>query len=175
MQRSIQPLLLEEEKIPREFGGSLVQGKRKKRRPITTKKPMLFTMRSSYAIGERSFRRPIFRKFIEQTIVSLSKKFRIKVYESSINGNHLHLLIRGYDRDGLRNFFRVLLGLIARKVTGSERGKPFGKRFWDELAHSRIIGWRRHFKIAVNYVIQNRLEAAGIIPYTPRKFRPLKF
>jgi hypothetical protein len=71
-------------------------------------------------------------------------------------------------REGFQNFFRVLCGLLARKITGAERGKALKKRFFDLIIFSRIVEWGKAFRTMKNYVWKNQLEAEGLIFYTPR-------
>ncbi len=54
-------------------------------------------------------------------------------------------------------FLRSFSGEVARAVTGARKGKPFGK-FWDALAHSRVITGRKSFEIIDRYIFANQLE-----------------
>src|ERR1043165_3876098 len=150
------------------YGGEHSVGKRKKARPIHTKKPMHITLRSSEAVGGRSFRRFANLKFIEELLPRIAKRWGITLYKQSINGNHIHLALRTLTRRGLQNFLRIISGQIARFVTGARRGKPFGKRFWDLPAFSRIAEWGNAFKALKRYVEQNVWETLGLIPYQKR-------
>ena len=126
-------------------------------------------MRSSHAVGSYSFHTKKNREFITALIKSLSRKWGIRIYEFSINSNHLHFALRALTRNGFQNFLRTLGSQIATFVTGARRGKPFGKRFFDLPAFTRIAQWGRAFKQLKAYVIQNVLESSGTIPYQPRK------
>jgi putative transposase len=167
--RRVQNLLDRQFEVSLEHGGELGAGRRKSRRPLATKKAMFVTFKSSAACEKYSFHR--YQGFIHQTIATLAGRFGIKVYEYSLNSNHLHMLLKGDTRDGLQNFFRSLPALIARKITGACKGNPFGKRFWDFVNHSRIVQGRKAFIFALNYIIQNQEETTGEIPYTPRNRR----
>ena len=168
--RRVQNLLDAQFKCKVEHGGSVGKGVRKSRRPLATKKPMLITFKSSLASGELSLHRH--QDFIRRSIAALAAKFGVKVYKYSINSNHLHLLTKGETRIGLHNFLRTLPALIARKVTGATKGKPFGKKFWDQLVHSRIVEWQKAFTFALQYIVKNQRETSGDIPFTPRKRKP---
>ena len=150
-------------------GGEHARGKRKKARPISTKKPIHLTLRSSYAVGGYSFRTKRNREFISALVRSLSRKWGIRIYEFSINSNHLHFAVRALTRKGFQNFLRTLGSQIATFVTGARKGKPFGKRFFDLPAFTRIAHWGKAFERLKAYVIQNVLEASGVISYQPRK------
>lgn len=108
-------------------------------------------------------------RFIEALIRGAGKRFGIRLYEFSNNGNHLHLLLRAQTREGFKSFVRSISGAIARRMTGAKKGKPLSSSFWDYLPFTRIVEWGRDFKNAQSYVIQNLLEALQLIPYQPRK------
>jgi hypothetical protein len=169
--RAVQLLLSDEFKESPEHGGSLIVGKRKSKRPISTKTPMHLVLRSSLAQGEWSFLRRQNSSFISLLVARLSKKHEVKVYEWANAGTHLHMLVKTRSRKGLGNFLRALAGQIAQKITGAVRGKPFGKRFWDLLAFSRIGQWGRPFETLRIYIQKNTLEALGLIPYERRSSR----
>ncbi len=152
-------------------GGEYSVGKRKKSRPLNTRKPIHLTLRSSYAVGKNSFRTKKNEAFISKLITSLSRMWGIRIYQYSIHGNHLHLSLKALTRQGFQNFLRVLSAQVATFATGAKRGKPFGKRFFDLPAFTRIGEWGKPFKILIKYVAQNVMEASGLIPYQPRKPR----
>lgn len=106
---------------------------------------------------------------VKSLLEGLSKKYHVRIYHYAINGNHLHLLIKGKDKLGIQNFFRVLSGQLAEKVTRACRGNAFSGKFGDHLIFSRIVEWGRDFFGVKKYVEQNVLEAAGVIAYTTRK------
>ena len=150
-------------------GGEHSVGKRKKSRPLNTRKPIHLTLRSSYAVGNYSFRTKKNEAFISKLITSLSRKWGIRIYKHSINSNHFHFSLRATTRRGFQNFLRVLSAQVATFVTGAKNGNPFGKHFFDLPAFTRIAEWGEAFKTLTNYVVQNVLEASGVIPYQPRK------
>lgn len=151
------------------FGGSYLRGNAKVKRPITTKRPMHCTMRSSLARGPFSFFR--FGEAIESTIYRQGRKFGVKIYKYANGGNHLHLIVMPRSRKALHDFLRAISGLIARIVTGAERGKSKNLRFWDARPWTRIVEWGRDFRRVCDYLVQNTLEALGFIKYTPRRQR----
>jgi REP element-mobilizing transposase RayT len=149
-----------------QFGGELNLGKRKGRRPLALKKPMHVTLRAEEAKGAKSFLRH--KNLVTSLLRRLSREWCVRVYHYSINSNHLHLVVMPKTREGFQNFFRVLTGLLARKITGAERGKALKKRFFDLIIFSRIVEWGKAFRTMKNYVWKNQLEAEGLISYTPR-------
>ncbi|MEQ1723967.1 MAG: hypothetical protein ABL930_12385 [Pseudobdellovibrio sp.] len=109
----------------------------------------------------------------------------------------IHLIIKGNKRRDLQNFFRVVAGHIAQEILREfpilpiERAKSGGaqaaeesqasktrekeNKFWQTRVYSRIVSWGREYLNVKKYVIQNALEALGIIPYKTRaKQRPAK-
>ena len=152
-----------------EHGGELSIGKRKGARPVAIKRPMHLVIRASLAIGPWSLLYPPNAHYLKTLVSELARRWNIRIYEFSNNGNHVHLLLKAKTRIGFQNFLRVFAGKLAQFVTGTQNGRPLAKRFFDCLAWSRIIEWGKAFFAAKNYVIRNRLEAAGKIPYQPRK------
>jgi len=156
-------------KLETRYGGDLLRGKRKTARPISTKYAMHTTLRSDEAKGQLSLLLPKNARFIRHLVGSLATQYGVRVYELSVNSNHIHLLTRAMSREGFKSFLRVLAGMIAMKLTGAKKGNSLLKRFWASRPWSRIVsGWGRAFAIARNYVLQNQLEADGIIAYTLR-------
>ena len=92
---------------------------------------MHVTLRSSNAVGELSFRRSCNLQFIENLLPRVGKKWGVRIYRVSVNGNQIHLALKADHRKGFQNFLRVVGAQIARFITGAKRGKPYGKRFWD--------------------------------------------
>ena len=107
---------------------------------------------------------------VEKTIRTQAKKYGIKIYEFANVGNHLHLLIKLSNRFTFAPFMRAISGIIAIKVTGSNKLKGLKQKFWDYRPWSRIVEWKKAYSIAKDYVIQNHLEAIGYISYKPRTY-----
>jgi REP element-mobilizing transposase RayT len=185
----------------KEHGGMHSFGRRRSRRPLTTKEPLHVTLRSDFARGSRSLLRH--RPLIYYVIKKASKRFDIRVYQKAICGNHIHLLIRGRSRTDIQNFFRVVAGHIAQGILRefpllraeqecglrggggaqcalknepekSEKHKGCAKnqrKFWALLIYSRVVTWGREYKAVTNYIQKNILEALNLIAYAPRKKR----
>jgi REP element-mobilizing transposase RayT len=131
---------------------------------------MHVVLRSTRARGPWSLRRKEADHRIRSTMRALAQRYDLKVYEFANAGNHIHMLVRARKRDLFQAFLRAFAGIIARQVTGARRGRPIG-RFWDDLAYSRILHWGREFSLVGDYVVQNELEARGLIPYVPRRWK----
>jgi REP element-mobilizing transposase RayT len=156
------------------FGGSLLKDSHaKKARPLSTKNPIHLVLRSSQAKGEKSFLTLRNQKIVKDVLKKTARKFHIQVLEFSNVGNHLHLLIRGFNRTEIKNFLRTFSALVARYCQDRHKGSGQGKSFWDQRPFTRIVESFRGYLVAKDYVIQNHLEAMGIIPYKLRKHKPL--
>lgn len=170
-----QQLLLPSLSRPRSVhGGDFAQGKRKRSRPISTKAPMHFVLRSSIAKGNWSFLHPRHAPFIRELVPALARAHGVRLYKWSQNGNHLHLLLLAKNRHLLKHFLMIVSARISMKITGARKGKPFGRRFFDAVPFSRIVEWGKAFLAAKEYVQKNILEAAGAISYVPRGRKALK-
>jgi len=145
-----------------EHGGSHPKAKRKTVRSIDPKRSHHVVLRAS----ENTLLLRSNKYFIKLLLQKLSQRFKVRIYQYSINSNHCHLLVKPQRREGLQNFLRSFTGLVARRVTGARRGSPYSKRFWLGLAYSRVVSWGRAFLVARNYVFKNEMESLGLIPYS---------
>ncbi len=158
----------EKEKL-KDFGGLLLKGNPRERRPISLKRPLHLVMRSSLAKGEYSFLKQKRAQQIKVLIERMAKLNGVKVYRMANSGNHLHLIVLPRSREAFHRFIRAISGLIARLTLGVERGASQGVKFWDARPFTRILEWGRDYQAACRYVLQNTLEALGFIAYQPRK------
>jgi putative transposase len=171
---------------PRFFGGQLLHGRRRGRRPLSSKEPIHLVLRSLWAVGKHSLLRRENKSEVEKIIRIFAHRFGVTVYRLAIQGNHIHLIIRPMARRPYAAFIRAISGKIASHVMRGQSFKEFkkqvggdgcqaltepcgkGQRFWQFRPFSRVIVWGRAFKEACAYVLKNNLEALGFIPYTPR-------
>ncbi|HEY8278737.1 MAG TPA: transposase [Bdellovibrionota bacterium] len=144
------------------FGGDLLRGNPKGRRPFSHHSALHLVVRSTLAKGPRSMLLPRHRKQILAIVRKQARTFEVKVYRYANSGNHLHFLVRPpRTRAQFVGFTKAITGLIARTVTQARRGKKVGLRFWDKRPFSRIIRWGRAFQCCARYVTRNTLEAMG--------------
>lgn len=148
-------------------GGIYSIGKRKCRRPLSTKKPIHLVLKSDVARGAMSLRTSKNYAKVSEIIKKYAVRFEQRVYKYSINANHIHIVVRTKTKKSFQDFLRVLAGLIARHVLVAERGSGKGK-FWAALAFTRVSEWGKAFRSLKMYVVQNILEAAGVIEYRVR-------
>jgi hypothetical protein len=147
-----------------EYGGSEKGkdrriGKRKVQRPFDRKKPLFLTLKASCAINKLSMRNYNRDIVIKALIDQTAETTGTKIHNYSNNGNHLHLVASFRSRIAFQKFLRTITAMIARLVTGARKGKPFGK-FWDALAHSKVVNGKRGFIEVMKYVDANVIEAS---------------
>ena len=139
------------------FGGELNLNKRKSRRPLDSKKPLHIVLRAAGQKPVFLHQDPLINKLIEKW----SARFKIKIYENSVNANHLHLVIGFKHRNLYKHFVCALSGQITQLL----------KIKWEYRPFTRILEWGRDFKNSCSYVIKNQKEAWGIISYQTRAKR----
>ena len=154
-----------------ESGGDYSNGRRKSRRPFISKEALHIVCRSEIAKDELSLLLPKNRQRIDTLTNLLSIRFGIKIYDRATNQNHLHFLLRAQSKTALTSFLRALPGMLAMRITGAKKGSPLTIRFWTKRIWSRIVSFGRDFRAVKKYIMQNTLEALGLIPYTPRKIK----
>jgi putative transposase len=171
---------------PRFFGGKLLHGRRRSRRPLSSKEPIHLVIRSVWAVGRHSLLRRENKREIENLITIFSHRFGVKVYRRAVASNHVHLVIRPIARTLYNKFIRALSGKIASQVMRGQSFKEFksllagegvhaskeiqgkGQRFWQFRPFTRVLFWGRDYRQACGYVTQNLMEAIGFIDYQPR-------
>jgi len=119
-------------------------------------------------------RLPILRIKRNKALISLllfevAEKFEVKIYNNSLNSNHIHLLVKAPTQKSLHDFLRVLAGQISQRIIGSARGKKKPLSIWLRPAWKRIVHWGRDFLNLHRYIYQNQMETLGFVPYQPRK------
>jgi REP element-mobilizing transposase RayT len=113
------------------FGGTLLHGKRKGRRPLSATEPIHLVLRSSWAMGQNSFLRQQNKRPIESLITSLSRKYGVTLYQRAIASNHVHLLLKIECRKSYVAFIKVLSSKIAFHVMKNQSFKIFKKSLPD--------------------------------------------
>lgn len=125
-------------------------------RPLTTRKPLHIVMKSSVAKGQLSLLAK--RLKVDEIISKWASACDVTIHEKQNMGNHLHLMVSFKARDGIKKFLRTISGLIARLVTKAEKGRAFGKRFWDHTVFTRIITGFRDRRGMQKYMAKNQVE-----------------
>ena len=135
-----------------EFGGSLIKGKRKSKRPLSIKKPIHLILKSNKASGKLAMSPSDLR--IKNLIYKMAHRFNIKIYSEAANWSHLHLVIRIYRRSDYIKFIKALTGAMVLKLKAP-------KGFFDIRPYTKIGTWGKQFKTWMDYLTKNQLEARG--------------
>jgi len=138
----------------KEFGGSLLVGKRKTRRPISTKHPIHLVLKTN---GAKVFLPN--QNWIQNLIRGECSRFGIKLYDFAPNWTHIHLLIRISKREDYIKFIRSLNSQIVLKLSKIKGEKMKG--LFNLRPYTKIISWGRQFKRTLDYQILNQIESIG--------------
>ncbi len=139
-------------------GGDLNKGKRKEKRPVSTRKYMHLVLKSSYAKGEFSFLNAKHRLQIDRIIKTTAKKNFVVIADGVNMGNHFHLKVKCKDPVYFKRFLRIITCKIVMLVTGARKGKSFGKRFLDSIPYTRILTSSKEELGLRGYFEANRIE-----------------
>jgi len=133
----------------RTLGGEKLRRRRKVKRPLYEGLIHHVVFKSSKAKGEYSLYRH--KSSVHSILTKQSRKFFVEILDFVNMGNHLHLKIRFRDKKRAQKFLKSFSAMVARKVTGARRGKPFGRtrldalgrrlnhKFWDGLVYTRVL------------------------------------
>jgi REP element-mobilizing transposase RayT len=149
----------------RQFGGMLLRGNAKEKRPLSTKEAIHLVLKSHLATGGRSFLLKKNSGRIEFIVRRAAKTAGIKIYHFVNVGNHLHLVIKldrtsaTAARSAFRSFIRSVTGLIARHVLGAERNNGKGIKFWQSRPFTRVLTWGRDYNLVARYMTKNSEQA----------------
>ncbi len=150
----------------KEFGGSLLEGKRKAERPLSTKHPLHLILKSScsgvFNPGNIS---------LEKLIRSQAKKFGIKIYELALNWSHIHFILKIESRKDYNKFIRSLTAALAKRI---RKLKPHLEVIFDLRPFTRIISWGRDFKRVLEYALLNQMEAFGLVKRPKKRTKKTK-
>ncbi len=175
------------------YGGVLRQKRAGRgQRPLSSREPLhlvLKVRREKVKYGLRTWKRFTLIHFLLKKYAS---KFFIKVEQVSIQGDHLHLLIRTSRRSNFQSFFRVFAGQIAQqfqkeglltvernaRMTDTPASQAPSKQtstkgLWRYRPFTRVVRGYRAYKIVRDYVQLNEKEALGQIPYRAERLKGL--
>lgn len=159
----------------------------RKMRALCTKDPIHLVLKANRETirgGLRSYK----RYFLIQKLVRIySKKFFVKIEQVSIQGDHIHLLIRISKRSLCQSFLRVLSGQIAQQfinqdLTTTETKEMIAtdtpkerstRRLWKYRPFTRVVKSWKAYRIVRDYISLNEAEALGIIAYSKMRLRGL--
>lgn len=137
-----------------DFGGSL--NSKHQRRPLSSQLPMHLVLRCEISRSGSLLKN---RKKIESYFKKFEQSFGVKIYKKALVSNHCHIVALFHSRLQYRQFIRALTGALAKSLQVQFLFRPW----------TRLLQWGRAFNTAIQYTIQNNLEALGLIPYQLRK------
>ena len=155
-------LSLFREKHIGEHGGQLHAGKRKKRRPPAQNKPAHLILKSQTILEIGGFKNH--EKILRSSLLKYSQTYNIKIYETAICSNHIHLCLLSPSTVLFKNFLRTITGQIAFQIKQifPELKK---KSFWESRPYTKVINWEQQFDRVLDYIEKNQLETQGWIEY----------
>ena len=138
-----------------DFGGSLLAGRRKSQRPLSTRNAIHLVIRSTqsgvFAPGNRS---------LERLLSEQANRFSISIYRFAANWSHIHIVLKIKSREDYTKFIRSLTSVLSQAIRKSSPGRDC---VFELRPFTRILKWGRDFKNAMDYQILNQLEARGLI------------
>ncbi len=167
------------------FGGSLLKrGHARTARPLSSKDFIHIVLKSDIAqkTDVTDLRMSKKQAQIAAIIFKNIQNFGVRIRKLAIASNHIHLLISYKSRRKYFDWIRRITGLIARLMLKKERGLASKNRtdqnsslkkldFWSQRPFTRIVKWGNDYKIVLNYIQRNILEALGFIVYVPRALK----
>ena len=156
--------------ISKSFGGEHLIGKRKSKRPISTKNPLHLVLRATSA---DVFKPTNLR--LEKLIYRTAKESGVKIYELAVNWSHIHFVIKLEERKSYIKFVRVLTSRLAIAVASVGHGQGASSRaalsnkLFALRPFTRILEWGKDFKNAISYLKLNHKEARGEIKREKKK------
>jgi hypothetical protein len=164
----------------KEFGGSLLPGKRKSKRPLSTKAPIHLILKAD----QKAVFNPSSQK-LNSLIRRTAHQFHIQIYDLAVNWSHIHFLIRLKQREDYVKFIRALCSLLTEFSQNSNfktspgRSHPQTAEISDSSIQNRklftlrpftrILAWGRDLKSVFDYLKINQMESFGIFQRPKRK------
>ncbi len=137
-------------------GGEL-NNTRQEQRVLSTRRPINLVLKTRNSAN-------LFRsRLVVKSLTSkYAEKFGIKVYASSVQRDHLHLVIKIPSRRSYIALIRTLTGIMARRLgCGLFKLRPY----------TRIGTWGREFRGLLDYLFRNDMEVLEIWRYHRRPKR----
>ena len=152
--------------------GSTSTMKHRSREPMSRRSALHVTMRMARNVYNLRSRRSL--RVIEASLLSGAVRFGVLVVQTSIQGNHIHLLVEADDAISLGRAMKGLAIRIARgmnRMMGRAGGQVFAERY-----HTHLLRTPTEVRNAIHYLRHNRrhhlgeraafLPASFVDPYT---------
>lgn len=138
------------------FGGSLLKGNAKTKRPLDTKKPLHLVLSSEHSVSLRS---PKVFGDVNLQVKKSAEKYGFRIYAFANVGDHLHILLRVTNRHLWAAFIREVTGRIASLLRAFKN-----MTVWAHKPFTRVVqGWRKDFRNVKDYIWLNELEGGCVI------------
>lgn len=144
------------------YGGNESLGKKHVMRPLCSKRVLHMVLKSSDL--ENRFPGVSLtkgRNIISEILEEKATKHNIKIYEYSINFNHMHLALKFKRRKDYVRFIRAVTSHIV--IALSRFFDICLTGLFDLSPWSRVVAWGRSFKSLIDYININKLEAERLI------------
>jgi len=146
-----QQKLFHEKRPDTRFGGSLLKGRRKTKRPLTEGKPLHLVLRSEHT-NKKIFFSPRDRQMVS-LVKHAADRYRVKVYKFSVNWNHFHFVILPPSRKAYVNFVRYLPAQVVHHLSRTHGVSLKG--LFSLRPFTRIVSWGQDFMRVCKYVMVN--------------------
>lgn len=160
-------------------GGVLRQKRRgRKQRPLSSRAAVHLVFKARRELLKESSLRGRKSFFLcHQILKKYARRFFVKIEQVSIQGDHIHLLIRCSRRSQFHAFFRVCAGQIAQVFEKQNLIKTSGvtdtPKLWKYRPFTRVVMSFTAEKIIRNCIQLNEQEARGMIRYTKLRLKGL--
>ncbi len=141
-------------------------------RPLSSRDPIHLVFKVNKSAIRGGLRGPRTFSLINNLLRKYSRKFFVRVEQYSVQGDHIHILVRGGKRSQMQSFFRVLAGQFVQRLTDTFQTKHEGEKIWKHRPFSRVIKGYKPYRIARDYIQLNECEANGR-PYSKTRLRGL--
>lgn len=131
------------------YGGSLINGKRKTRRPLDSRKPLHLILKAT-----NSFSLLRNKQKVESVTYKTSQKFGVKIHSMAVHFDHIHLNVSFANRPIYVMWIRAVSGTLAKKIIDLK---------FKLLPFSRIVSWGRDFKTVQRYIHKNAIEGLFLL------------
>lgn len=101
------------------------------------------------------------RELFLSTVRRAKRKYRFRLWNFCVMGNHVHFLIEPVEGESLSSIMRWILGVFAMAYN---RKQGLTGHVWGERFHSRILDGLREFVLAFGYIDDNPVRA-GLVDH----------
>jgi REP element-mobilizing transposase RayT len=103
----------------KEFGGSLLIGKRKTARPLAVKNPIHLVLKTTKL---KPFNHT--NRNLENIIKAHASKYKIKLYDFALNGSHIHMVLKLPTRAAYFAFIKTVTAALVSFLSNRGRNPP---------------------------------------------------